>query len=264
MSHVSFSELKIWNDCPFKHKLTYIDGLKGFEGNIYTAFGTAIHSTSEQKVINESLKEKEHFDISFLEELKKLPENVKKDLNKEEIGKFREQGKRLISLVLPALKEYFEDKDLEIYSTEERLFEPIKDFVKNEYDFKGYIDLVVKTEDGKYHIIDWKTCSWGWDARKKSEKMITYQLTFYKYYFALKHNVDPENIETHFGLIKRTAKRNHIELFKVTSGKRKTNNAINFLKKALYNIDKKIFIKNKLACHKPYGTCEFYKTKHCT
>ena len=32
--------------------------------------------------------------------------------------------------------------------------------------FKGFIDLVVKTPDGKYHIIDWKTCSWGWDAQR--------------------------------------------------------------------------------------------------
>ena len=29
----------------------------------------------------------------------------------------------------------------------------------------------------KYHI-DWKTCSWGWDSRKKSDKMIT-TLTLY-------------------------------------------------------------------------------------
>jgi len=163
--------------------------------------------------------------------------------------------------VLPALKQYFDD--FEIVSAEEKLFEPIKDFIENKYNFKGYIDLVVKTKDGKYHIIDWKTCSWGWDARRKTERMTTYQLTFYKYYFALKHNIDPEDIETYFGLIKRTAKQNHIELFKVTSGNRKTENAIKFLKKALYNIDKEIFIKNRLSCHGPFGPCEFYKTKHC-
>jgi len=261
MSHVSFSELKIWNECPYKHKLTYIDGLRGFEGNLYTAFGTAIHSAAEQKVLNESVNEKEHFEKEFLEELKKLPENIKNNFNREEINKFRDKGKQLVSLVLPALKQYFDD--FEIVSAEEKLFEPIKDFIENKYNFKGYIDLVVKTKDGKYHIIDWKTCSWGWDARRKTERMTTYQLTFYKYYFALKHNIDPEDIETYFGLIKRTAKQNHIELFKVTSGNRKTENAIKFLKKALYNINKEIFIKNRLSCHGPFGPCEFYKTKHC-
>ena len=37
--HISYSELKMWADCPRKHKLVYIDKLKGFTGNEYTAFG---------------------------------------------------------------------------------------------------------------------------------------------------------------------------------------------------------------------------------
>jgi len=262
MSHISFSELKLWSECPFKHKLVYIDKLKGFEGNIYTAFGTAIHASSEQKVLNEGLNEKEIFEKNFLEELQKLPEAVRKDLDRKQVEQFRNQGKYLSSLVIPALKDYFENIE-EIVSVEEKLYEPIKDFTTEEHDFKGYIDLVVKTSDGKYHIIDWKTCSWGWDTRKKSDKMITYQLTFYKYYFALKHGIDPKNIETHFGLIKRTAKHNNVELFRVTSGKKKTENALKLLQKALYNINKKHYLKNKLSCKSPYGMCEFYKTEHC-
>jgi len=182
MSHVSFSALKLWHECPFKHKLVYIDKLKGFEGNIHTAFGTAMHATIEKKILNENLNETECFENEFLEELKNLPEDIKENLDKDFVHALRKQGKFLAPLAVPALKEYFEN--FEIISTEEALYEPIKDFVENEYDFKGYIDLVVKTDDGKYHVIDWKTCSWGWDTRRKSDKMTTYQLTFYKYYFA--------------------------------------------------------------------------------
>ena len=29
MKHVSYSEIKIWNECPYKHKLIYIDGIAG-------------------------------------------------------------------------------------------------------------------------------------------------------------------------------------------------------------------------------------------
>jgi hypothetical protein len=261
MSHVSFSELKIWNECPFKHKLVYLDRLKGFEGNTHTAFGTAVHSAIEKNLLDKNFDDTEYFEKQFLEELKKLPEDIRKDLDKSFVSTLRKQGKFLIPLVVPALKEYFED--FEIISTEERLYEPIKDFVESEYDFKGYIDLVVKTKDGKYHVIDWKTCSWGWDSRRKADKMTTYQLTFYKNYFALKHDIDPENIETHFGLVKRTAKHNHVELFKATSGTKKTKNAIKFLTKALYNMDKEIYVKNRLSCHGRFGTCEFYKTEHC-
>jgi hypothetical protein len=262
MSHVSFSEMKIWKECAWKHKLVYLDRLKGFEGNEYTAFGTAIHSTYEKVLLKEKINEKEFFQNKFLEELKKLPDEVKNNFNKKLVEDLRKQGDLLAPLSMDALKDYF--GEFEVVSVEEQLYEPIKASLKKEYNFKGFIDLVLKTQDGKYHVIDWKTCSWGWDARKKSDKMITYQLTFYKYYFALKHNIDPSLVETHFGLVKRTAKKNNVELFKVTSGPKKTENAIKFLNKVLYNIDKNIFIKNKLSCHSMFGPCEFYKTKHCT
>ena len=68
---------------------------------------------------------------------------------------------------------------------------------------------------------------------------------------------------SHFGLLKRTAKKNKIELFKVTSGAKKMENALKLSSQAVYNIKNKIHIKNRLSCHKPWGTCEFYKTKHC-
>ena len=48
---ISFSELKIWTECAFKHKLAYIDGLKHFSGNEYTAFGTAVHYVCETLVV---------------------------------------------------------------------------------------------------------------------------------------------------------------------------------------------------------------------
>jgi hypothetical protein len=48
MPHISYSELKNWDFCPFYHKLTYVDKIKIFEGNVYTAFGTALHETCEK------------------------------------------------------------------------------------------------------------------------------------------------------------------------------------------------------------------------
>ena len=130
---------------------------------------------------------------------------------------------------------------------------------KEEYNFKGYIDLVIKTPDGKYHIIDWKSCSWGWDMRKRSDPMVTYQLTYYKIFFAKKHGIELKDIETHFALLKRTAKKDHVEIFRVTSGPKKQQNAMQLLNKALFNIKKKNFIKDKRSC----GKCEFCKTPHC-
>ena len=90
--------------------------------------------------------------------------------------------------------------------------------------------------------------------------MIVYQLIFYKYYFSLKYDVDQKDIETHFALLKRTAKKNRVEIFKVTSGKKRTSNALKMLKDALYYINRKFAVKNRLSCK----YCDFYKTEHCT
>ena len=78
-------------------------------------------------------------------------------------------------------------------------------------------------------------------------------------FFCEKMNIDPKNVETHFALLKRTAKKNRVEFFRVTSGPRKTQNALKLLTKALYNIKKERYIKNRLSCKK----CDFCKTEHC-
>ena len=252
-THISFSELKIWNECAFKHRLAYIDEVKKFLGNEYTAFGTAIHHVCEKIVEEEEVDLELLFQKKFLEELKILTEK-KVELKQNLIASMRPQGKKIIKYILPAIKETFSEYD--VISVEEQLMVPIEE---KDYFFKGFIDLVIKTSDGKYHVIDWKSCSWGWDSKKKADRMTTYQLTLYKHFFALKHNIDPKNIETHFALLKRTAKTNNVEIFRVTSGPKKTENALNLLKTALYNITSNRYIKNKTACSK----CEFYKTEHC-
>jgi len=257
VTHISYSELKNWNDCPFKHKITYIDGIKGFKGNEYTAFGTAIHDVCENLLLHPELENEArmYFDLTFKTELSLLEEN-KVSLNSKMIKTMRQQGSDLSVLVLSAVNKHFEK--YEVISTEEKLYEDIEGY-EDRFKFKGYIDLVLKTSDEKYHIIDWKSCSWGWDAKRKSDPMNTYQLTLYKHYFAAKHNIDPENIETHFALLKRTAKQDRIEIFKITSGAKKTQNALNLLTKALHNITRKNYFKNRLSCYR----CEFNKTEYC-
>lgn len=253
MAHISFSELKNWNFCPFYHKLTYIDKIRGFAGNEYTAFGTAIHNVCEKKLLKEDVDLYDIFKIDFMKELSELPPEL--DLREDLVVSMGNQAKNIIPEIEPALNKYFSE-GYEVVSTEELLMVPIEDSGLN---FKGYIDAVVKTPDGKYHIIDWKSCSWGWDARKRSDPMVTYQLTFYKIFFAQKHGIDLKDIETHFALLKRTAKKNNVEIFRVTSGNKKMQNAMGLLSKALFNIKKKNYIKDKRSC----GKCEFYKTSHC-
>jgi len=252
MSHISYSELKDWSFCPFYHKLTRIDKIDGFTGNEYTAFGSAIHSVCEKKLLQEEIEED-----FFVKELKKNIAELEDDVDNKLVHQMMKQGGNIIPEIDDALSEYFEE--FEVLAVEMPLYEPIEGEDKL---FKGYIDAVVATPDGKVHIFDWKTCSWGWDSRKKSDKMVTYQLTLYKHFFCQKMDVNPKDVETHFALLKRTAKKNNVEFFRVTSGPKKTENALKLLNTALYNIKNQRYIKNRLSCTGGYG-CKFYKTEHC-
>ena len=257
MPHISYSELKIWAECPRKHKLLYIDKLKGFTGNEYTAFGKSLHLLCENAIQDLIIEADfdEFFELNFDKEIDALDPEL--ELRNDLVSQMREQAKIISPQIMPAVKECF--GDYEVFSVEEKLYEKIINFSLDNYSFKGYIDLVLKTDDGKYHIIDWKTCSWGWDREKRSSKLITYQLTLYKKFFCQKHDIDPKLVETHFALLKRTAKKDNVEIFRVTSGPKKTSNATDLLHKALINIDRKMYIKNRLSCR----GCEFYKTKQC-
>jgi len=251
MPHISFSALKDWNFCAWYHKLTRVDGIGGFEGNAFTAFGNAIHEVCEKKLLKEDINEDELFLERFEYFLKELDEEQDQKL----VADMREQGKEILPEIEDALEDYF--GEYEVLGSEIPLDEKIQD--EDQFVFKGFIDGVIATPDGKVHIFDWKTCSWGWDAKRRNSPMTTYQLTLYKHYFARKMDIDPKNIETHFALLKRTSKKDRVEFFRVTSGPRKTENALKLLKKALYNIKNKRYIKNRLSCR----YCAFNKTEHC-
>lgn len=253
MAHISYSELKDWIFCAFYHKLKRIDNKDADTSNIYTAFGKAIHDVCEKKLLNEEVGEN-----YFVKEFERYIDELDGDVDGGMFADMNQQGPKILSEIDSSLREYF--GEYEVVAAELPLYESIEGH--SEYKFKGYIDAIVKTKDGKIHIFDWKTCSWGWHPRRKSDKMVTYQLTLYKHFYAKKLNLNPEIIETHFALLKRTAEKNRVEFFRVSSGPTKTKNALKTLNMALLNIKKKRYIKNKLSCTSGYG-CKFYRTEHC-
>jgi len=256
--HISYSELKLWAECSWKHKLVYKDKIKKFVGNEYTAFGRALHLLCEN-IIEDKIQDEEQDDFFELAFEKEIASLVRQDvdLNQKMIDDMLQQAKNISPKIIPQVVKYFDD--YEVFSVEENLMLPIKEVKELGYKFKGFIDLVLKTSDGKYHIIDWKSCSWGWDAKKRSDKYITYQLTLYKKFFCQKHKIDPKMVETHFALLKRTAKKDHVEIFRVTSGPRKVQNATDLLVKGVKTINNGVHFKNRNSCK----FCEFKNTEHC-
>tara|TARA_R110000824_G_scaffold5999_2_gene27558 strand:- start:6685 stop:7461 length:777 start_codon:yes stop_codon:yes gene_type:complete len=257
MPHVSFSAIKDWKFCAYYHKLTRIDKIKVFQGNIFTAFGKAIHDTCESILLSRELNKPfdapPFFKKSFESELKAL----KEDFSEKDVADFEKQGVSIIPHIIPALNEYF--GDFKMVSSEEEINEKLTFKTDNNYTFKGYVDCLIKTTDGKYHVIDWKSCSWGWDMRKRTDPMVTYQLTYYKHFLSEKRGIPIEDIETHFALLKRTGKKDKVEIFRVTSGPKKTENALKLLEQSVYNIDRENYVKNRLSCSR----CDFKGTVHC-
>ena len=256
--HISYSELSNWYKCPWYHKLVYIDEIAGFKGSAHTAFGSAIHNTAEQLLLETITEPIPYFKEEFEKNILQLQED-KVEYDQSLVEQMKTQGEELVELILPALR--IEFGDFELVAVEYPLYESCKHELGLDYDFffKGFIDLVIKTRDGKIRILDYKTCSWGWKAEKKSNKLTNYQLVLYKYFYAKKYNIPLKDIECHFALLKRTANKNKVEIFKITSGQKKVNNSLDFTKKAVYNIHKGVHIKNRMSC----TYCEFKNTKHC-
>lgn len=257
MPHVSFSAIKDWKFCAYYHKLTRIDKIKVFEGNVYTAFGKAIHDTCESMLLSRELKQSFDAETFFKKCLKNELRVLKEEFDEKTVLAFEKQGLEIIPHIIPALNEYF--GDFKMVSSEEAINEKLRFETDNNYTFKGYVDCLIKTPDGKYHVIDWKSCSWGWDMKKRTDPMVTYQLTYYKHFLSEKRGISKDDIETHFALLKRTGKKNRVEIFRVTSGPKKTNNALKLLEQSVYNIDRENYVKNRLSCSR----CDFKGTVHC-
>ena len=274
--HISYSEWKNWLICPHYHKLTYIDKINKFEGNIYTAFGKALHTLceetltkteqyrSQEKIIN-LLKQQ------FVKELKALPElEQQRAANDFDLQEWLAHGIEIIPDLYRSLVEKFGKlgEDWHVLAAEEFLYEPITEFKDAKKNFKGFIDLVVHSnKDEKVHLIDWKTCSWGWRREKKSDKTMAYLLVMYKHFYSQKYDVSPDDLDCHFVLLKRTAKPGKkVEFVRVTAAKKRTTDALKSLTTALYNITNERYIKNRNSCtsckHRP-GVCEFYRSEYC-
>ena len=248
VKNISYSAIKTFLECPYRYKLRYVDGFKNVESNIYLIFGTALHESCELKIQDDSVNEVLIFENKFKEEYDKL---ATKD---EDYDKFLEQGKKLAPIVLPELRKHF--GNFKLVAAEQELTSDLE--VSKNFKFIGYADLIIQTEDGKYHIIDYKTCSWGWDFKKKNDSLLAYQLAFYKNFFAKMKNISLTEVETHFVLLKRTARINQVEVVDVSCTHKRVSNAFKVLNNCVINVEKENFPKNKLSCE----YCQYYK-KEC-
>lgn len=270
--HISYSELKQWKDCGWRHKLIYIDKLQTFEESPHLHYGTIIHDACEHYLKTKQLKLKEveekiietwdacgfdSDDFVILQTNKAMLDGW--TYKHEKVDKWLHWAKTMISALPGFLESEF--PGWEYVAAEESLYEGING---SSVLFKGFIDCVIKVPHKgkyKYWIIDWKTSSGrGWSTDKKRDFTIQSQVILYKYFWGKKHGVDMKNINCGFVLLKKVTKQDKAcQLLKVSAGPISVEKSKKLINNMLKTVNKNMFLKNKNSCK----FCEFRNTEHC-
>lgn len=226
-NRVSFSQYSTYLKCPHKWYLDYVKNMRVRDDNINTTFGTAIHHAfqtyltslyNESVSIADSLDVKKLFLDKFNEEIKKV-----KDVKEEEFTDFIFDGNDIIDTFCKSSNrlKHFPTKEYELVGIEIPLEIPIK----NNVEFVGFIDIVLKEKNKEfYRIIDFKTSSSGWNSYMKEDPAKLAQLYLYKSVYSKKFNVPLNSIEVEFFIVKRKLYENvsfpqsRIQVFKPSAG----------------------------------------------
>lgn len=239
---VSFSQYSTFLKCPHKWYLDYVKNLRVKDDNINTTFGTAIHhafQTYLDALYKKSVSEAESLDVKKLF-LDKFNEEVKKikDYNDDEFTDFVFDGNDIIDTFLKSANriKHFPHNEYELVGIEIPLEIPIK----NNVEFVGFIDIVLKEKNKeRYRIIDFKTSSNGWNQYQKEDVSKIAQLHLYKSVYSKKFNVPLNAIDVEFFIVKRklyenaTFPQSRIQVFKPAAGptilKESINSFVEFL-----------------------------------
>lgn len=255
--HVSFSEVREWKDCSYRHFLSKVKKIDLSKPGPLADFGTAVHASNEDyvktRVMDRSIAERVLREL--WEKNKGFP-----GYEPEGIPKYLEQ----INGILDEVPAYL-DKEFpgwEFVDAEHQLYEPIE---KYPHAFKGYIDAVIRAPGPRNKkltwLIDWKTTSWGWKMDKKSDPMVRSQLVLYKKFWCDKTGEDPKNVRCAFILLKRTAKPGQrCETVEVSAGDVTTERSLKVVNNMVSCVKRGIAIKNRASC----TYCDYKETPHCT
>ena len=271
--HISYSEVKNWRECPWKHKLMYIDKIETYENNPYAEFGTIIHDTIESYLKSGTMRtddvetrlhekwEEMHFDSA--EYISKMVIQRKKFDLKYRHEKF-DSWVKSANNILAAIPEFMEYNfgDWEYISAEEQLYEPMPELGLN---FKGFIDAIIKSKKNnkeKYWVIDWKTTGpRGWYVDKRRDFLVQAQVGLYKKFWAEREQIPLKSIGCGYALLKRNTRQERCAWFMpVSVGPKFITKSEKLLESMVKSVRKGMNLKNRSNCK----FCPFYQTEHCT
>lgn len=257
--HISFSEVKQWSECSYRHKLQHIDKINLDKPGPALSFGTAVHAACEDFLETRQMKP----EIAITSLKKAWDEAEDKTVFSQSALQQAEVDATEILAEIPD----FMDKTFpnwEFHTAEEQLYEAIDghDDVK----FKGFIDGVL-TCDGKrgeklHWIIDWKTSNRGWLKDKRQDFMTRAQVVLYKNFWQQKNSsVDIKDLRCGFVILKRSAKKtNHCEFLSISAGPITIKKSLKVVNNMITSVKRGIYLKNKNSCK----YCVYLNTPHCT
>jgi len=283
--YVSFSEIKTWGDCSFRHWLLYVLGLREFDFSVYTDYGSIVHEACEifletRKMNVDQAVEKfratwaEHEYPVIPDKFKQYPEVPLNKRNYSEVTEWPinwphyadpeiEYWIDNLTRILSHIPDWMEQEfpGWELVSAEDELNESIEN---SSLKFKGFIDAIIKVKNktGKdiYWILDWKTTgARGWSKDKRQDFFTTSQVVLYKHYWSNKSGVPLKDIRCGYVLLKRDIKKEPCALFKVFDGPTTIERGLKNIRSMIKMVGEERRIKNRYAC----TYCEFHDTDLC-
>lgn len=256
--HVSFSEVKVWKECSYRHNLSHVKKIDLSKPSPVLEFGTAVHASCEQYLLTREMKPE--IAISHMEKAWASHPNDA-DFTEKSLEKAKIDATQILSEVPKFLEETF--PEWQVVDAEHQLYEAVENYP---HAFKGFIDGVIKSKGKRgetiYWILDWKTSQRGWFREKRSDDMVKAQLALYKNFWCQKNPHIPfKDVRCGFVILKKSAKLGeHCELFSVSLGDVPIKRSLKVVGNMISSVRKGIAIKNRDSC----TWCEYKGTEHCT
>ena len=256
--HISFSEVKLWKECSYRHNLVHIKKIDLSKPSPVLDFGTAVHASCEKYLLTRVMDARiayKHLDDAW----EKMKDHA--DFTPEALAKAKSESAIILSEVPKFLDDTF--PGWEVVDAEHQLYEAVDN---HPHAFKGFIDGVIKAKGKRgetiYWILDWKTTARGWFREKRSDEMVKAQLALYKNYWCQKNpQVPMKDVRCGFVLLKKSAKPGeHCELFTVSLGEVPIKKSLKVIGNMITSVKRGIALKNRDAC----TWCEYKGTEHCT
>jgi hypothetical protein len=250
--HVSYSEIKSWKECPWRHKLTHIEKIDLSKPSEMLFFGKIVHAACEEYLKSRVMVS----DIAI-----QAIDDAWANNGFENADLWKLHALNILNDIPKFLDETF--PGWECQSAEEMLYETVE---SSDMKFKGFIDGIIKIPGKggktKYWILDWKTSGpGGWHPEKQRDFLVQAQLALYKRFWSFKNDLKSADVACGFVLLKKGAKPGKCcQLLEISAGPTIMERAEKLFRDMITSVRKGVFVKNKTSC----TYCEYKGTKYCT